>query len=121
MILPSVIGDATNGSLGLNRGQKILRPLVPMELLGSLKVYISDEVERKFREAAMRLYGYGRGSLSIASEKALLDWSSRVSQAMPALESIEDPVGSIYGLLSHVKKKGVELQHEATRMRARKK
>lgn len=91
-----------------------------MELLGSLKVYVSDEVERKFREAAMRLYGYGRGSLSIASERALLDWASRVSQAMPAPDSIEDPVASIYGLLSHVKRKGVELQHEAMRIRARK-
>jgi hypothetical protein len=48
--------------------------------MGGIKVYISDDVERKFREAAMRLYGYGRGSLSTASEKAILAWLSQVSE-----------------------------------------
>lgn len=38
--------------------------------MGGIKVYISDDLERRFREAAMRLYGYGEGSLSIACEKA---------------------------------------------------
>ncbi|MEM3424651.1 MAG: hypothetical protein QXI42_02410 [Thermoproteota archaeon] len=38
--------------------------------MGGIKVYIPDDLERRFREAAMRLYGYGEGSLSIACEKA---------------------------------------------------
>lgn len=87
--------------------------------MGGIKVYISDEVERKFREAAMRLYGYGRGSLSIASEKAFLAWLSQVSEVLDIAESIEDPVEAIYGMLSHVKKTGVELQHEARKIRTR--
>jgi hypothetical protein len=88
--------------------------------MGGIKVYISDELEKKFREVAMKLYGYGRGSLSIASEKAFEAWLSQVSQALEIAETIEDPVEAIYGMLSHVKKSGVELQHEARKLRARK-
>jgi hypothetical protein len=86
--------------------------------MGGIKVYIPDELEKKFREAAMRLYGYGRGSLSIASEKAFEAWLSQVSPALEIAETIEDPVETIYGMLSHVKKSGVELQHEAKELRA---
>jgi len=88
--------------------------------MGGIKVYISDDVERKFREAAMRLYGYGKGSLSTASEKALSAWLSQVSEVLEVAESIEDPVEVIYGMLSHVKRTGVELQHEARDIRAKK-
>jgi len=87
--------------------------------MGGIKVYISDEVEKKFREAAMRLYGYGRGSLSTASEKAILAWLSQVSEVLEVTESIEDPVETIYGMLSQVKRTGVELQHEAREIRAK--
>jgi hypothetical protein len=87
--------------------------------MGGIKVYISDEAERKFRKAAMRLYGYGRGSLSTASEKAILAWLSQVSEVLDIAESIEDPVEAIYGMLSHVKRTGVELQHEAREIRAK--
>ncbi|MGQ9691650.1 MAG: hypothetical protein ACUVQY_10430 [Thermoproteota archaeon] len=45
-----------------------------MTKIGGLKIYIPDELERKFREAAMRLFGYGKGSLSKASEKAFELW-----------------------------------------------
>ncbi len=88
--------------------------------MGGIKVYISDGLEKRFREMAMRLYGYGRGSLSIASEKAFTAWLSQVSEVLDVAESIEDPVEAIYGMLSHVKKTGVELQHEAREARARK-
>ncbi|MBS7617436.1 hypothetical protein KEJ25_02335 [Candidatus Bathyarchaeota archaeon] len=88
--------------------------------MGGIKVYIPDELERKFREVAMRLYGYGRGSLSIASEKAISAWLSQVSEFLEVAESIEDPVEAIYGMLSHVKKSGVEVQHEARKVRAEK-
>ena len=87
--------------------------------MGGIKVYISDEAERRFRKAAMRLYGYGRGSLSTASEKAILAWLSQVSEVLDVAESIEDPVEAIYGMLSHVKRTGVELQHEADEIRAK--
>lgn len=60
---------------------KIFIPLVGMKM-GGIKVYIPDELEQRFREAAMRLYGYGRGSLSVASEKAFSAWLSQVSEAI---------------------------------------
>jgi len=85
--------------------------------MGGIKVYISDEIERKFREVAMRLYGYRKGSLSIASENAISMW---LSEVLSIAESIEDPVEAIYGMLSHVKKSGVELQHEAREIRVKK-
>ena len=85
--------------------------------MGGIKVYIPDELERRFREAAMRLYGSRKGSLSIASERAFTTWLSQVSEALDIAESIEDPVETIYGMLSHVKRTGVELQHEAGRTR----
>ncbi|MBS7649071.1 MAG: hypothetical protein QXX99_08080 [Candidatus Bathyarchaeia archaeon] len=88
--------------------------------MGGIKVYISDELERKFREAAMKLYGYGKGSLSIACEKAINMWLLQVSEFLDVVESIEDPIEAIYGMLSHVKKSGVELQHEAREIRTRK-
>ena len=88
--------------------------------MGGIKVYVSDEVEKKFREAAMKLYGYGRGSLSTASEKAFMAWLSQLPEVLDVVEAIEDPVEAIYGMLSHVKKTGVELQHEAKEIRARK-
>ncbi len=87
--------------------------------MGAIKVYISDELERRFREAAMRLYGYGRGSLSIAAENAFKEWLSGASKALEATGSIEDPVEAIYGMLSHVKRTGVELQHEARELRSK--
>ncbi|MHC1564648.1 MAG: hypothetical protein ACXQTF_04920 [Candidatus Hecatellaceae archaeon] len=39
--------------------------------MGGIKVYISDELEGKFRETAMKLYGYGRGSLILPLKKLL--------------------------------------------------
>lgn len=88
--------------------------------MGGLKIYIPDELERKFREAAMRLFGYGRGSLSKASEKAFELWLSQVSEVLETAESIGDPVEAIYGMLSHVERTGVELQHEAGKIRSEK-
>jgi len=35
-----------------------------------IKVYVSSDVEEKFRRLAMMVYGYGKGSLSKAAEDA---------------------------------------------------
>jgi hypothetical protein len=39
-----------------------------------LKIYLSDNLNERFRRAAMNVYGYGRGSLSKAAEEALTEW-----------------------------------------------
>lgn len=39
-----------------------------------LKVYLSDDMNMKFRRIAMTVYGYGRGSLSKAAGEAFANW-----------------------------------------------
>ena len=82
--------------------------------MGILKVDIDDEVEKTFRKAAMQRFGYGRGSLSEAAESAMKDWNKRQTDYN---EDIENPVKIIKGILSHVKKTSVELQHDANKIR----
>lgn len=41
--------------------------------MGELKLKISDDIERKFREYALKRYGYRKGALSAAAEKALME------------------------------------------------
>jgi len=42
--------------------------------LAELKVYLSEELDRRFRMLAMNVYGYGRGSLSEAAVEAFTKW-----------------------------------------------
>ena len=86
--------------------------------MGATKVYLPDEIERKFRETAMKLYGYKKGALSIAAEKAISRWISEQEKTTELVKSIKDPVEAISGMLSDVKKSGVELQHEASKIRS---
>jgi hypothetical protein len=44
--------------------------------MAELKIYLSKELNEKFRRIAMSLYGYGRGSISKAAEDALAKWCS---------------------------------------------
>ncbi|MEM1582454.1 MAG: hypothetical protein QXK89_08105 [Candidatus Bathyarchaeia archaeon] len=75
----------------------------------SLRVKIDQNLERKFREAAMKKFGYGKGALSKAAEEALLKWISTVES-----ETFEgDPVEAIDGLLSDINIDSVTLQHKA--------
>jgi hypothetical protein len=42
--------------------------------MAELKVYLSEELDKRFRMLAMSVYGYGRGSLSEAAVDALSKW-----------------------------------------------
>ena len=42
--------------------------------MAELKVYLSEELDKRFRMLAMNVYGYGRGSLSKAAVDALTKW-----------------------------------------------
>lgn len=42
--------------------------------MAELKIYVSKELNEKFRRIAMRVFGYGRGSISRAAEDALARW-----------------------------------------------
>lgn len=86
--------------------------MVIREYIMSLRVKINQNLERKFREAAMKKFGYGKGALSKAAEEALLKWVSTVES-----ETFEgDPVEAIDGLLSDVNVDSVTLQHEAKKL-----
>lgn len=93
--------------------------------MGYIKVQVSDQVESKFRQAAMKKFGYAKGALSSAAEKALLEWSDKELDREEVSKSIHDAgikdlVSEIEGVLKHVKGKGsVELQHEAWRLRSK--
>ena len=48
--------------------------------MSELKVYLSKNVNERFRRMAMSVYGYGRGSLSKAAEEALERWCAEQSE-----------------------------------------
>ena len=77
-----------------------------------IKVEFSKEFEHKFREAAMRKFGFSKGSLKKASEEAISAWVKMQSDEVPR---VEKPIALIDGMLSHLRGKytSVELQHEA--------
>lgn len=79
-----------------------------------LRVKIDDKLERKFREHAMRRFGYCKGALSKAAEEAILRWISAVEKEELKFEG--DPVDAIDGLLSEINVDSVELQHKIKEM-----
>ena len=83
----------------------------------SLRVQIDPRLERKFREAAMKRFGYGKGALSKAAEEAIMNWISYQKET-PVFEG--DPVKAIEGLLKDVDVDSVTLQHETQKLWAKK-
>lgn len=83
-----------------------------MFLMASIRVKISDETERKFREAAMKRFGYGKGSLSLAAEEAFSQWVASIEK----VEFKGNPVEAIEGLLADLRVDSVELQHLAAEL-----
>ena len=80
----------------------------------SLKVQIDKKLERRFRELAMKRFGYSKGSLSRAAEEALTNWVSTQENEEPKFQG--DPVEAIDGLLSGIDMDSVDLQHETKRI-----
>lgn len=76
-----------------------------------LKVEFDEKFERKFRELAMRKYGFYKGSIKKASEEALSSWINSEEKILP---SIDDPINLIRGILKSEKgkKSSVDLQHD---------
>ncbi|MCX9083230.1 MAG: hypothetical protein OIN87_00330 [Candidatus Methanoperedens sp.] len=59
-------------------------------------------------------------SLDIAVSKAIEEWLTKVHKVLISQKPPDDPVQAIWGMLSHVDKTGVELQHEAKQIRVNK-
>ena len=75
-----------------------------------IRAKIDEKIERKFRELAMRKFGYGKGSLAKATEEAILKWIVETEKEKIVFEG--NPVEAIDGLLSNLKIDSVELQHK---------
>ena len=84
----------------------------------SLRVQVNTKLEQKFREAAMKRFGYGKGALSKAAEEAILNWVISLENETITFEG--DPVKAIEGLLKDVKADSVTLQHESQKLWAKK-
>ncbi len=52
-----------------------------------MKIYISEDLDGRFRRIAMNVFGYGRGSLSKAAEQAIEKWCSEQDQTKRASDS----------------------------------
>lgn len=65
----------------------------------------------------MESYGYSRGSFSKAATAAIMGWI-RTREALAQVEIPDEPVKAVRGLLRHVKKNSVELQHDVAEIRA---
>ncbi|GEM_PF-590903 len=80
-----------------------------------LRAKIDKRLEQRFREIAMKRFGYTKGALSRAMEEAILVWLSAVEKE-EEIEFEGDPVDAIDGLLSDVDMDSVQLQHKAKEM-----
>lgn len=73
-------------------------------MVAGITVYVEDAVEER--------------SLSRAAEEAIRQWVAGHEALLEEARVPEDPVGAVRGMLRGVGKSGVELQHEARRVRA---
>ena len=74
-----------------------------------IRAKINEKLELKFRELAMRRFGYAKGALSRAIEEAILRWIAFAESEDLSFEG--DPVKIIEGMLSDIDIDSVELQH----------
>ena len=74
-----------------------------------MKIILSDDVEKAFRKAAMEKFMYQKGAVSKAAGEALKNWAKESSKHKGRDSSWD----RFEGILKHVKKDSVELQHEA--------
>jgi len=84
-----------------------------------IRIYLREDLDRKFRKISMASFGYSRGSLSKAAAEALEPWV-RAREGLAEVDVPSEPVKVVRGILSHVKKTSVQLQHEAPELRAMK-
>jgi hypothetical protein len=92
-------------------------PLTLNEMKG-IKVYIDPKIEEEFRKTAMKIFGYGKGSLSKAAEQAFKKWIQEYSSDLETISIPEDPIHEIRGQLEGITLTSVELQHKAKEYRS---
>ena len=58
-----------------------------------LKIYLSDQLNERFRRIAMETFGYGRGSISKAAEEAVMQWCEKKSLSKTVNHDDSPPLG----------------------------
>lgn len=81
--------------------------------MAGIRVQLPEELERKFREVAMRRFGYGKGALSKAAVDAFRRWIPLIEKDV---EFKGDPIKVIDGILRGIDIDSVELQHLAKKI-----
>ena len=87
--------------------------------VAGIRIQLPDELERLFREMAMKRFGYVKGSLSRAAEEAIRKWLASQLQ-LEKREFEGDPIKAIEGLLADAQIDSVDLQHLAGKIWVRK-
>lgn len=84
----------------------------------SLRVELDRDLEKRFREVAMRRFGYSKGAIKKATEVAIKQWSEMSVEERVKPTRIQNPIKLIEGSLSHLKgkKSSVQLQHETMKI-----
>ncbi len=80
--------------------------------MAGLRLQVREDLEKRFRETAMKRFGFGRGALTRAAEQAFERW---LSTAKENVRFEGDPVKVIDGILVGIKLSSVELQHSVRR------
>ncbi|MHA1143514.1 MAG: hypothetical protein ACTSRW_02185 [Candidatus Helarchaeota archaeon] len=76
----------------------------------TIRIKLPEEIELKFREIAMKKYGFGKGSLTKAATHAIIQWIAFNDKINP----VEKPTDELKGMLKNVKGTSLDLQHEAS-------
>ncbi|RLE86739.1 MAG: hypothetical protein DRN04_19070 [Thermoprotei archaeon] len=74
-----------------------------------IRAKIDKKLEMRFRELAMKRFGYCKGALTKAIEEAIIKWIAFAEKEEITFEG--DPIETIDGILSDIKIDSVELQH----------
>lgn len=56
--------------------------------MAETKIYIPDKLDGQFREASMKRFGYGKGSISLAAAEAITQWLMREDRIQKALSRV---------------------------------
>jgi len=80
--------------------------------MAGLRLQVRDDLERRFREMAMKRFGFEKGALTRAAEQAFERW---LSSAKEDVQFEGDPLKAIDGILGEMKVNSVELQHSVRR------
>ncbi|MGQ9468556.1 MAG: hypothetical protein ACUVTD_01820 [Nitrososphaerales archaeon] len=61
--------------------------------IGEIKIVMEDDLLKKFKEEAMKRFGYAKGSFSIAARDAIIRWLESPEEKKEFKEALKDVAG----------------------------